>query len=203
MSRETLHDTSLGIIASSNQQGRNVYDPGAFYSLGSTTVGAGGVASVTFSSIPTGYKHLQLRLTAQTNRGTYGIDEINAVFNADNTNNYSTHILFGDGSAPQSGNYLSQNWAQLGTGFIGTTTGSTWGSMVVDIFDYTSASKAKTLRVLGGCSQNGLIGTINGRVGLSSSAWFNTSAAINSIVLTPTNGTTFSQHSKFALYGVK
>ena len=39
--------------------------PGTSYTV---TVGSGGTASITFSSIPSTYKHLQIRIFGQTNR---------------------------------------------------------------------------------------------------------------------------------------
>ena len=48
----------------------------SFDSIATVTVGAGGSSSITFSSIPSTYKHLQIRLLAQTNRATYP-DNIN------------------------------------------------------------------------------------------------------------------------------
>jgi hypothetical protein len=46
----------LGIIASSKLTVSNSYE-----SIATTTVGSGGSATVTFSSIPATYKHLQVR----------------------------------------------------------------------------------------------------------------------------------------------
>ena len=54
----------LGIIASSIQGSKTT----AYESIATQTVGAGGVASVTFSSIPSTYKHLQLRIMSRADR---------------------------------------------------------------------------------------------------------------------------------------
>lgn len=77
-------------------------DFGAFESIATSVVGSGGVSSVTFSSIPAGYKHLQLRGMGQTNRGTYGIDELGIRFNGDTASNYSAHMVLGDGASASS-----------------------------------------------------------------------------------------------------
>ena len=60
----------LGIIASSF---RSAAGPvGAYDALATVTVGSGGVSSITFAGIPTGYKHLQIRQIAKsTNTGGY------------------------------------------------------------------------------------------------------------------------------------
>ena len=59
-------------------------DPGAFYVIRSYIVPSGGVASVTWSSIPSTYKHLQLRVHGNDNRGAVG-DSITFAFNGDST----------------------------------------------------------------------------------------------------------------------
>jgi hypothetical protein len=51
----------LGILASG--MSGNLWAPGKdFDSIATTTVGAGGASTITFSSIPSTYRHLQIRL---------------------------------------------------------------------------------------------------------------------------------------------
>ena len=189
----------LGIIASQNYpRVTNSYE-----SIQTTTVGSGGSSSISFSSIPSTYKHLQIRCFGQTNRGTYGIDEGYLRFNSDSASNYSDHYIYGDGSAAAAGADINQTSIVMGTGWFGTTTGGTFGINIVDILDYTSANKNKTVRILGGTDHNGLVGGIGGRVGISSGLWRNSATAINAITITPANGSLFTQYSSFALYGVK
>jgi hypothetical protein len=176
-------------------------DFGVFESIATSVVGSGGVSSVTFSSIPTGYKHLQLRGMAQTNRGTYGIDELGIRFNGDTTSNYSAHMVLGDGASP-SATSVNTTYGYYGYGSFGTTTGSSWGGAVMDILDYRDTNKFKTTRTLGGVDLNGTVGGLGGFVSLISSNWRST-AAITSINLFPLSGTTISQYSSFALYGIK
>lgn len=182
----------LGIIASSNQQGRGVA-VGSYDALATVTVPLGGLASLTFAGIPSGYEHLQLRWIGKDNRGATS-DGVNMVFNGDTTSgNYYGHRLYGDGSSA-----VSQNFSGYSTGWInGTSTGSIFGACVSDILDYASTAKNKTVRTLGGNDING-----GGEAGIYSMLWNNTNA-ITSITLTPSNGSTFNQFSQFALYGVK
>ena len=190
----------LGIIASQNYS--RIVTTG-FVSIATTTVGSGGTGTITFSSIPSTYKHLQVRLFAQTNRGTYGIDEAVIRFNSDTGSNYADHALYGDGSAAAAVADTSANKIYLGTGAIGTTTSGFFGTNIVDILDYTSINKNKTLRTLGGADVNGIVGGIGGRVSLGSGLWMNSSTAVTTITLTPASGTLFSQYSSFALYGIE
>ena len=189
----------LGIWASSF---RSAAGPvGAYDALATVTVPSGGVASVSFVGIPTGYKHLQVRYLAQTNRGTYGIAEYALTFNGDTGSNYSYHELLGDGSGASGLAYSTQT-AIRGDGTIGTTTGGSFGAGVLDVLDYSNLSKYKTTRMLEGVDINGTIAGYGGRIGLISGNWRNT-AAITSMTFVPYTGTLFSQYSQFALYGVK
>ena len=174
----------------------------SYESIATVTVGSGGSSTITFSSIPSTYTHLQLRILAQTNRGTYGIDDLLMTFNS-STSSYAYHFLFGDGGSSAADAYSSQSNLRLGAGSVGTTTGSNWGAMVVDILDYRSTNKNKTVRILGGADCNGTVGGLGGRVGLSSGLWYATPAAVSSLTLTPSTGTSISQYSHFALYGIK
>jgi len=186
----------LGIIASSNQQGRAGGPVGAYDSLATVTVGAGGLASITFAGIPTGYAHLQIRITGRGGRALF-LDNPVFKFNSDlTTGNYYQHAIYGDGSTVTA--------AASGTDYIlaysiaGNNAGSNvFGAMVVDILDYANTNKNKTVRYLGGVDNNG-----QGIIGFGSGAWFSTNA-INSIGITLSTGESFQQYSQFALYGVK
>lgn len=169
---------------------------GSFESIATTTVGAGGTGTITFSSIPSTYTHLQIRCMAQTNRGSVSYDGGKTIFNGDTASNYSTHNLTGTGATASSSSLLT-TYMQLPWVGFGTTTGSNWGGTVIDILDYANTSKFKTVRALGGADGNG-----SGYVTLTSGNWRSTSA-ITSISITPDGGTTFSQYSSFALYGIK
>jgi hypothetical protein len=185
----------LGIMASA--MSANLWQPeGAYDSLATVTVPSGGLASVTFAGIPSTYKHLQIRWLARDNFGSQASDA-NMRFNSDSGSNYSWHQLQGDGSSTAS--YASTSQTAMRTGRVtGTTAGTNvFGATVLDLLDYGSNSKNKTVRNLAGFDSNGF-----GTVELNSGSWMNTSA-INSITITPRVGTLFSEYSSFALYGVK
>jgi hypothetical protein len=176
---------------------------GDYESIQTHIVGSGGQSSITFSSIPSTYKHLQIRLLAQTNRGTYGIDQMNMRFNSDSGSNYSWHTLVGQGAGtPNANAAVSQTVIQAGEGSIGTTTGGTFGVGVIDILDYANTNKYKTSRMLSGVDLNGTVGGLGGWITFSSGNW-RSNSAITNISLGPTVGTLFSQYSHFALYGIK
>lgn len=189
----------LGIYASSISPSLNAT---SYESISTVTVGSGGQSTITFSSIPSTYKHLQLRCSIQQVRSTYGISDGWIQFNSDTSTNYSWHELYGDGStasAAQTG--VSASFAEVSDGMWGTNTGGTFGISIIDILDYANTSKYKTVRALSGVDINGTLAGYGGRVGMMSSNWRSTSA-ISSITFTGGQGN-FTQYSKFALYGIK
>jgi hypothetical protein len=194
----------LGIWAS--QISGRLWEPaGAYDALATVTVPSGGAASITFAGIPTGYKHLQIRYMAQTNRGTFGLDNMRIrVGNGsiDAGSNYSFHELFGDGASANANAGANQTGINT-TSSLGTSASANiFGVGVLDILDYANIVTNKTLRLLLGHDVNGTISSLGGRVGLDSGNWRSTSA-ITTIEFAPIFGTAFNQYTQFALYGVK
>ena len=173
-----------------------------FFQIATTTLNVAS-SSVTFSNIPGTYTHLQLRASYQTSRGTYPLDKIFIRFNSDTASNYSTHVVQGDGSSATSS---SENTDKITDRDMSSTTagsgGLVFGSLIMDILDYTSSNKYKTIRSLSGFDTNGTVSGYGGRIGLFSGNWRSTSA-ITSITFTVDNAANYSANSKFSLYGVK
>ena len=173
---------------------------GAYDSLATVTVGAGGVASINFTGIPNGYKHLQLRISGQTSRGTYGNDYMSMMLNGNSSAVYSYHMLTGDGTSASSSGGGTQNNIYLSYK-LGSTTSGAFGAYIIDILDYANANKYKTIRCLAGIDINGLISGYGGELQILSGSYQSTNA-ITSLTFTPGNAN-FTQYSSFALYGVK
>lgn len=162
------------------------YESISTYTLSSTT------STVTFSSIPSTYKHLQIRIYGKSEGTTYPTDNLGFKFNGEaNTSLQSSHYLVGDGGSISSG-------GRTNSGELADVIGrnGTWGSCVIDILDYSNTNKYKTVKAIGGADANG-----SGRISLTSLNWRSTSA-ITSILLDP-NGNSWSSGSKIALYGIK
>jgi hypothetical protein len=166
---------------------------GDFESIATQTVGAGGVASVTFSSIPATYTHLQIRVIGKQNEA-YAYAGMSMWFNSDTARNYPRHELVSDGSSTSSaGLTAASNGEEL---YFYAGSGSQFGPAIVDILDYTNTNKYKTMRSICGVDNNG-----SGYAIMTSGVWLNT-AAVNTITIA-SNSFTISQYSSFALYGVK
>ena len=178
----------LGIWASS------IVLPTDYESIQTTTVGSGGQATVTFSSIPSTYTHLQIRCLSKDSRG-FANTGFNIRLNSDTTTNYSVHGLEGDGSSVTFSG--SANTTQIGIGnSSGGVNANIFGAQVIDILDYANTNKYKTVKTLGGHDQNG-----SGFIGLYSGNWRSTSA-VTSITIIPLVAN-IAQYSSFALYGCK
>lgn len=168
--------------------------------LAETTVGAGGAASVTFSNIPADYQHLQIRGIAK-NTESSGVNNAWMRLNSDSATNYFHHGLYGDGASAASSNAVnSQSQMSLGIWATSNAAGATnmFTGNIVDILDYASTSKFKTVRTLFGGDINGS----GGYVGLTSGLWRSTSA-VTSVTLLNGGSATFTQYTTFALYGIK
>ena len=182
----------LGIIASST-----LVAAGDFESIATVTVGSGGAANVEFTSIPATYTHLQIRGIARS-AITTSVDNLRVQFNSNTGANYANHELYGNGAsaAAYAESGVTSNFIDgMASAFHSS---SIFGAFVVDILDYTSTNKNKTLRVLSGADVN----AINGYIILNSGLFFATPAAISSIKLFFNSGNIL-QYSHFALYGIK
>jgi len=157
-----------------------------------TITGTGSSGTISFTSIPSTYKHLQVRLMGKsTSTGTYTL----LTFNGDSTGaNYATHSIYGNGSA--AGVEAYANNGSMSGGFVTASTDTGFGVAILDVLDYANSSKNKTLRGLTGRDNNG-----SGIVALISGAWFSTSA-INRLDIA-VNAGSWATTSTFALYGIK
>lgn len=172
-------------------------DPGAMIPIATVTVGTA-QSTITFSSIPQNYEHLQIRGISKTSYT--GASQIGLRFNSDNTTNYNSHYLEGDGTSAAGGNIGAANVAIIARttssgGGYGT---SNFGALVLDVLDYANTNKYKTTRCLNGWDVTG-----GGYSGFYSGLWLSTSA-VNTITLYIGGGAfNFAQYSSFALYGIK
>lgn len=161
----------------------------AFESIASAS-GTGSSGTITFSSIPSTYTHLQIRGMAYD--GSAYTVYLRA--NGDTGTNYSRHRLYGQGSAASATGSATQ--AQIDTGMYGGYTTNIMSVWTIDLLDYASTTKYKTFRGLAGYDQNGA-----GAISVFSGLWQSTSA-VTSISLIDSAGN-FNTQTTFALYGIK
>lgn len=186
-----IRSLKSGTFSRSGLVGNPVIMPGSYESISSAS-GTGSSGTITFSSIPSTYTHLQIR---GIGRNSYPSTQVNVRFNSDTGSNYANHMLYGEGNLP----YAAQNTNQAFFRFYGLSYSSlTSGIMsahVMDILDYSNTNKYKTARTLGGFDANG-----SGEQGLFSGLWMST-AAVTSIDLIAASGN-WTTDTRFALYGI-
>jgi hypothetical protein len=177
----------LGIWASGATPSKQT----SYESIATTTVGLIGATTVTFSSIPSTYQHLQLRCFINNTAGNISTS---MQFNSDTGSNYAKHGLFGDGASATTAGSASVTSMTFQM-YSGNTTNN-YSATVIDILDYANTNKNKTVRGLTGYDNNG-----SGLIALGSGLWINTSAV--STITLAVAGSLWTQYSSFALYGIK
>jgi len=193
----SVSSVKTGATGISLLTGNAFYDPGDFASIATGTVAAGATASViTFSSIPTTYTHLQLRMLA---RGTAS-DTMYVRFNNDSgATNYDNHRLNGNGSTVGADgriNYSALFVSSRGYGISSTV--NIGSAIVMDILDYGNTNKYKVTKTISGQEYNS--GSTDD-IEYTSGSWKSTSAVNRIDVSLATS--TLAQYTHIALYGVK
>lgn len=157
------------------------------------TASLSGVAGTTFSSIPSGFKHLQLRFLGLESNA----NDTRLRFNSDTGSNYARHQIYGNGSTVAAAGTASTTFIKASNAFNGMN--STQPSVaIIDILDYASTSKNKTTRHFAGLDMNG-----SGDVDILSGVWLSTSAITSITFEINGSGSTFNAGSTIALYGIK
>lgn len=187
----TLQNFTLGTFAQQGVAGTS------FESIATVAVGSGGSASITFSSIPSTYTHLQIRcLIRTTQTGDITGSYISWSYNSDTSANYAYHVVKGTGSGTSAGALTSQTGTFAERFTTGFQSANTFGVGIIDILDYANTNKNKTARTLAGWDSNG-----SGQIAFNSELWASTSAINRIDIYPPANN--FAQYSHFALYGIK
>lgn len=155
-----------------------------------TANGTGSSTTITFSSIPSTYTHLQIRGIAFDG----GANNVYIRANSDTGSNYARHRLLGQGVSVTSNGLATQT--QIDSGMYGGYTTNIMSVWTIDLLDYASTTKYKTFRGLAGYDQNG-----TGAIDVFSGLWQSTSAVTSiSIIDSASN---FNTQTTFALYGIK
>lgn len=181
----------LGVIASSISGNlyANSYDSIA------TVVADGSSQSLTFTSIPQTYTHLEIRGIGQSAYSSNDYGSIGVRLNGDTGSNYTRHRLTSSGASVSNNGITSASFADAGDGAYLNTTNAV-GISIISILDYTNTNKYSTIRGLSGVENNGV-----GSASVGSGLWLNT-AAVTSVTIYQQNAN-FTNKSTYALYGIK
>lgn len=175
---------------------------GASFESIATATGTGSSGTITFSSIPSTYTSLQIRILGRNTAATSGRRTAVLQFNSDTGNNYvAYHNLFGDGAAATADAFTTANGCYVSYMFSASGVSTDmYGAAIIDLHDYATTTKNKTVRAFGGTNVNNTTAGDQAIV-LHSSLWLST-AAINSISV-KTDGSNWATGSVFSLYGIK
>lgn len=173
-----------------------------YVAIATITVGSGGSSTIDFTSIPSTYTDLVLKISGRSSSSTTAEDYVMIYFNG-STTGYSVKRLYGTGSGTGSDSVSNKSGGTAGSRILagvisaGTSTASTFGSVDIYIPNYSSSSNKS---VLGdGVSENNDTFAI---AQLSAGLWSNT-AAINQITVDLYFSGNFTQYSTATLYGIK
>lgn len=184
----------VGIIASS---GGAAGGGGDFESIASAT-GTGSSNTITFSSIPSTYTSLQIRFIGRTTASDVPAN-LHIRLNGDTGSNYAQHQLYGDGTTATASGAATQTRIRGGAISTAAETSGVMGVNIVDIHDYSSTTRNKTVRIFSGIDKNGS----GGFVELGSGLWASTSAVNSVSLLTTVTGGSWTTDTVIALYGIK
>jgi hypothetical protein len=163
----------------------------SFESIATTTLSSA-QSTITFSSVPSTYKHLQIRAIA---RDAGGNGEIKIEFNGDTTTtNYRKHVFYGNGSSAFTGQANNNTCTPIA---YSSQTAGVFEVIIMDILDYANTNKNTTIKTIFGKDTTG-----SGDLGVHSNLWVNT-AAVSQIDFKVVGGSNFAQYTQFALYGIK
>ena len=165
--------------------------------IASSTVGSGGAASIDFTSIPSTYTDLVIKLSIRTTRASI-IDYGAMRFNSDSGSNYSARYLQGFSGAASSSTNGNATQLEIPNALNGdTSTANTFNNAEIYIPNYAGSNQKSVS--FDAVTENNATDAITM---LQAGKWSGT-AAITSMTIYSANGFNFKQYSTAYLYGVK
>ena len=167
--------------------------PNTFIKIASVTVGSGGASSIDFTSIPSTYTDLCVKLSVRTNRAGSVDDDVYIKLNGATTN-FTYRYLRGNGTSVNSSNG-SVGWVAAVP--CANATASTFGNAEVYIPNYASANYKSI------SSDNVTENNATESYALFQAVLWSNTAAITSVGFTSGTSNNFVQYSTATLYGIK
>ena len=165
-----------------------------FTKIASVSVGSGGASSIDFTSIPSTYTDLCVKISAR-----YDQSSDNAVylrFNSNSGANYSYRYLYGSGAAAASATASGDTRANAGIAVASSYTASTFSNSEIYVPNYAGSTN-KSFSADNVQENNATTAFSTLVAGL----WSQTTA-ITAVNLFPASGN-FVQYSTAVLYGIK
>jgi hypothetical protein len=167
-----------------------------FIKIATVTVGSGGSSTISFTSIPSTYTDLCLKVSARSSKTGTDNDQANLTFNS-SSSGYSDNLLYGRGSAPAGANSATSYITWAGIIPAASATANTFSNTEIYVPNYAGSTN-KSLSSDNIQENNS---STNYFLTLLAGLWSNTSA-ITTLTLT-CNGGNFVENSTAVLYGIK
>lgn len=165
--------------------GNDAFIPSSYESIASFT---GNGSAIAFSSIPQTYQHLQVRGLVDTGGSAFQM-----YFNDVTGTSYVSHSIKADGSSvtanasTSSSNLVRDFYAGYPAGYP--------GFIIIDIHDYASTTKNKTVKWVAGMNTQ----NVDAQFIMLGSGMYTSTTAVTKINF----GAGLNSNSQFALYGIK
>lgn len=166
--------------------------------LGKVVVGAGGVASISFTAIPATYRDLQFRLTGRADTAAVLNIGVYVQLNGDTTANYDQQQHSAQAATSAAAETLATATPVVGLIPAATAVAGGAGTILADVPDYAGAWNKMVHSRSGRREANATAGLVANNVVVG----WRSGAAITSILLAPTSGA-FLQNTVAVLYGVR
>ena len=155
-------------------------------------------ASVTFSSIPSSYEHLQVHGSHRAT-GWSGGQAFYIEFNGVSSNTYASHTMVAANSTALGQRLDSQPYIKIYDGIHGSLADMTeYATILLDVHDYRDTNKNTTVQFQ---MFDAITHSNDVRATFGTGFWEST-AAITQIKFTPSNGSLL-RGSEYTLYGLK
>lgn len=168
--------------------------PLTYEAISTVTVGAGGVSSISFTSIPQTFTDLRLALSARSATSNWADNPLVSINTS--TSTFSRRSMYAEGGA--AGSEVGSTGRLIGLVPAATSTASTFGVFDIYIPNYTNASNFKSFSV----DSVGENNSSTSGLWVLSGLW-STAAAVTQISLTLNSTANFVQYSTATLYGIK
>jgi hypothetical protein len=153
------------------------------------------------SNIPQNYKHLQLRIITRADSAvTTSVLGFQINSDAGANYGYGSHAIKGNGTSVTSYNGGGTGYPTVRCFDIpgASSSSDVWGSGIIDILDYSSTTKNKTVKSFGGVALSGI-----NSISLVSGVWFSTAAITRLQINTSSTPFLISPGTEARLYGIR
>jgi hypothetical protein len=163
-----------------------------------TAFGTGASGIITFSSIPQDYKHLQFRIASKTDTSNNSSRSALITINGVTTSSYAYHQFYNDGATILTDPANTQTSMRIRGVNAQSTISGRASATIIDILDYASTTKHKTIRTHSGQTGDSIRAVLVFGAGL-----FYQTGAVSSVTFAFDSTGNYATNTRFSLYGIR